>query len=97
MSVYLTKKDVNFGGTIVPAGSKVDLASYDEEFVTRLVEKGSVVEVTEGEEEAAPVAPVTPPADPATPPADETPVPPTVTSSNPSAAQIEQDLKDLGV
>lgn len=96
MSVYLTKKDVNFGGTIVPAGAKVDLASYEEEFVARLVEKGSVVEVTEGDEEATPVAPVTPPADPVTPPADETPVPPTVTSGTPSAEQIEQDLKDLG-
>lgn len=39
MSVYLTKRDVNFGGKIIPAGSKVSLDEYDKEYVARLVEK----------------------------------------------------------
>lgn len=89
MSVYITKSSVNFGGTIVPAGTKVSLDQYDEAFVSRLIEKGSVVEVTEDvvdEPTTVPEAPQT----------TDTPTPPQVTS-DPTPEQIEQDLKEAGV
>lgn len=103
MSVYLTKRDVNFGGKIIPAGSKVSLDEYDKEYVARLVEKGSVEEVV-GEEvtheapkapEAAPEAPKAPEAPAVEQP--QAPVQPTVNSGDPTPEQIAQDLKDAGV
>ena len=97
MSVYLTTRAVNFGGNIVPAGAKVSLDSYDDDFIIRMLEKGSVVEVTESSEEEAPVAPVIP--EPVTEPTPvvEAPVQPQVMSGNPTPEQIDQELKAAGV
>lgn len=84
MSTFKSVRDINFSGKIVPAGSVLQFEEKDAEFVQRLLDKGSIVEVTE--EPAAEEAVVTP----QTETQQSTPVIPT-------ADDIDQDLKDAGV
>jgi len=84
MSTYKSVRNINFGGQIVPAGKVLQFEEKDAAFVQRLLDKGSIVEVTE--EPAAEEAVLTP----KTETQPSTPVIPT-------AEDIDQDLKDAGV
>lgn len=85
MSTFKSVRDINFGGQIVPTGKVLQFEEKDAAFVQRLLDKGSIVKVTE--EPAAEEAVVTPPV------AEATASAPVI----PTADEIAQDLKDAGV
>lgn len=100
MTKYQSTRAINFDGNIVEAGKVLQFEEKDADFVQRLLDKGSIVEVSEEVEtvEETVVTPTEPvKVETSVTPEVPTPPAPTVPNGQPSAEQIEQDLKAAGV